>query len=193
MVAHKSADGNAGIWKFHRYLRSIQLPMYLTALLPPSNISKIIADLQREFFVRYATAAALYIPPHIPLLFSEAAPAKPPRPLPFQQFPFETGGLVRLEEHEYLEVLPQEQIEELTRIPKAGPSPPYYPTRTGIPITLHQTATLKRNLEVPAPLRWRSSEMVCYELLPRSGEAWWKHVEYRMLWSCKIREFRQSL
>ncbi len=53
--------------------------LYLVALLPPSNVARVVSDLQAELFRRHRLVSALGLGVLLPLAFSQSPPSQPRR------------------------------------------------------------------------------------------------------------------
>ncbi|MBT3274484.1 MAG: hypothetical protein HN368_15110 [Spirochaetales bacterium] len=166
--------------------------MYLTVIIPPSNIRTILAERQTSLFIESFSPAALFLPPHIPLVFSNTPPSEPKRPLEPQKKPFESVNYSREGEHIFLQVAPEEQLADITRLLKVSPTEPYFPTRIGVPIGLYVPNGVISidNLPAPPKVRWGASTLVCFELSHGSIDDWWNHVETHLIWKLEIKKLR---
>jgi len=74
--------------------------LYLVALLPPSNIGRVVGELQAELFRRHRLISALGLGVFLPLAFSQSPPPQPHRGLRgsadllTQAGSLKTGGIV---------------------------------------------------------------------------------------------------
>lgn len=183
--------------------------MYLAAIMPPSNIRRIIYDWQLVLFQQGAAPAALALPPHLPLAFYEAPPAAPNS---LVQHPFESTGTVVSPPWRFIEFEPEDEIRRLRSYLPESETAGWYPTCRGIPLSAVEagsatggdaetdpaarldsknatgSSSVSSSLpkEIP-PLRWKTSHLVCMNLETDDEERWWEHLEFTVIWRVKLK------
>ncbi len=158
--------------------------MYLVAMLPPSNARRDIYSLQISLFHGSSDPAALALPPHLPLAFFDAPPARPD--IVIQQCAFESGGY-RLEfPWVLLELNPRQELKRLRALLPEASAPDWYPAGHGIPVSRSEES---RSIPAgnPPSVRWRTSHLVCLELTAAEPLCWWEHLEYSEIWRVKLK------
>jgi hypothetical protein len=158
--------------------------MYLVAVLPPSNIRRIVCDYQISLFRRGAEPAALALPPHIALAFFDSPP---PRPGGLVQLtPLATSAFVEDPPWLLLEFQPREELERIRYYLPEMSLPGWYPTGRGILIAVNRGKAALAESECPV-IGWRTSHLVCLELKVENPVRWWEHIEYTEIWRVKLK------
>lgn len=183
--------------------------MYLAAIMPPSNIRRIIYDCQLARFHEGAAPTALALPPHLPLAFYEAPPAAPGT---LVQHPLESTGTAVSPPWRFIEVEPGDEIQRLRSYLPESETAGWYPTCRGVllsaveagsaaggdaktdPVarldsesaTGSSSASSGPAKKIPA-LRWKTSHLVCMNLETDDEERWWEHLEFTVIWRVKLK------
>ena len=158
--------------------------MYLVAVVPPSNIRRVLYDYQISLFRRSSFPAALALPPHIPLAFFDTPPPRP-RSL-IQQTSFESCGLIEKPPWLLLEILPAHELERLiSELPETGAFE-WYPVAVGVPVLMNESN--KKHLVDDYPvIRWKTSHLLCLKIEVKNPRRWWEHIEYSEIWRVKAK------
>ena len=180
--------------------------MFLAAIMPPSNIRRIIYDYQISLFRSTGNPAALALPPHLPIAFFEAAPPSPGSLVQLE--PIESTGILSDPPWLLLECGPAEEIRRLrSHLPESDTSG-FYPVGRGVLLSAAPNAAVPQRLKMredapaaavaPGPgqsvsvggtpaLRWKSSHVACMELIAARQDRWWEHLEYSVIWQVKLK------
>ena len=158
--------------------------MYLTALIPPSNIAREVALFQEHIFRRYGVAAGRVLPPHIAIRFNRQSPPKPDLKKQCQPAILQTAGIVRSGSSVFLSVEPEPVIHTISEW--CSPSDAEAPYRAGVGFFIADA--LMHDASWPA-VNWSTSTLRCYELSINSPNAWWENCYYEEVWSVKVRRF----
>jgi len=158
--------------------------MYLTAILPPSNIRRIVYEYQLSLFHLNAHPAAMALPPHLPLAFYNSPPDAP-EPI-VQQHSFESRGCLENPPWLLLKIMPKAEIDRLLSLLPDTHTTAWYPTGIGIPLNMTGTDPGPAAENVP-DIRWKSSHLVCMELNADDPGRWWEYVTYTTIWRVKLK------
>ncbi|MBN2051498.1 MAG: hypothetical protein JW760_13680 [Spirochaetales bacterium] len=138
--------------------------LYLTALLPPAHVSHAVSRYQRAWFQRQGEALALFLQPHIPILFSNESPVSlfnddlPPA------VPCRTKDLITRDSAVFLLVDTGGLYEDLRRricsLKTTGP----YPSVSGILLRgdCREKVLIDQDTRLPlSPMKWLDSSLAC--------------------------------
>lgn len=142
--------------------------LFLTAIIPPSHVTAVIAEYQHRLFRDYGAVSGLFCVPHIPLFFSRRPPEGLFTDLPAPDSAYSTTKLHRVDDTVYLGVEPAGFWEQLrgqwVGQVVEGPYTPFpgifLHTRPLEPEGRQETP------EFPEPRRisWSSSTLVCLHM-----------------------------
>jgi hypothetical protein len=161
--------------------------MYVVALSPPSNIQRILSEAQTQVFQELSCAAALAIPPIVPLGFYDRRPAPPVASALVQECQLKSTGFLCPGNHIYLGLSPTNEIARIGRLIAAEPSTPLFPVLAGVPIGINLDHP-RADVAWPAPLvTWKTCRLLCLELEIGAVTNWWENVTYVKCWDIKLK------
>ena len=161
--------------------------MYLIALSPPPNIRRILSQSQTRIFQDLSSAAALTLPPIVPLGFYDKRPEPPAASALVQECQLRSTDLIRHGNHIYLNLSPAEEIDRIRHLLDEGTAEPLFPILPGVPIGIELEHPMD-SVPWPAPaVAWKTCRLLCLELEIDSMPSWWENTSYVECWDIKLR------
>ncbi len=161
--------------------------MYLVALFPPSNIQRVLSEIQRRVFQELSGAIALAIPPLVPLGFFAEKPDPPAVTAPIQECQLRSQDYIVSGNHVYLDIAPADEIARIRDPLVGGATTPLFPVLPGVPIGigLRKPETVL-GWQTPG-IGWKTCRLLCLGLEFEENAEWWENLVYRECWGVKLR------